>query len=76
MCLGKLGTVTEVWDEKGVPLSFVAVDGRTERACLLGFPDARVGSDVLVHMGFVVDVLAPAVAEDARRLRTSREGER
>ena len=75
MCLGRLGTVTKVWDEGGVPLSLVDTGGAAERACLLGFPDVREGADVLVHMGFVVEVLDPAMAADARRLRSQSETE-
>ena len=38
-------------------------------ACLLYHPDAGSGSDVLVHMGIVVDVLDEESARDARSLR-------
>jgi len=71
MCLGRIGTVTKVWDEDGVPLSLVDVEGAAEQACLLGFPDVREGDDVLVHLGFVVEVLDPAHAADARTLRAA-----
>jgi hydrogenase maturation factor len=69
MCLGTIGVVTEVWTEDGVPLAFVDTPAGTERACLLGFPDVTVGANVLVHVGFVVEVLDPGRAEEARRLR-------
>ena len=69
MCLGKVGRVLEVWEDAGVPMGLVEVGSGTETACLLTCRGADVGSSVLVHLGFVVEVLDPALADEARRLR-------
>ena len=71
MCIGALGTVTRTWDEADVPMALVDTGSGVERACLLTAPDAQVGSVVLVHMGYVVEVLDQEEAEDARRLRAA-----
>ena len=69
MCLGTLGSVVKRWDEGGVPMAEVLCPDRTVNACLLYHPDTAEGDDVLVHMGFVVDVLDGQTAADARDLR-------
>jgi len=70
MCLGKIGRITRRWDEGGIPMGEADTPGAPVNACLLYHPEVAVGDDVLVHMGFVVDVLDPERAEDARRLRS------
>jgi hydrogenase maturation factor len=77
MCLGKVGVVTKVWEEGGVPMALVSTGSTSERACLLTAPEVVEGTSVLVHLGFVVEVLDPESAEEARRLRgetTGKEG--
>jgi hydrogenase maturation factor len=69
MCLGKVGVVTKVWDEDGVPLALVDTGATTETVCLLACPGVQEGASVLVHIGFVVEVLDPGTAEEARSLR-------
>jgi hydrogenase maturation factor len=69
MCLGKVGVVMKVWEEDGVPLSLVDVGSTTETACLLAYPGVRQGTSVLVHLGFVVEILDRESAEEAKRLR-------
>jgi hydrogenase expression/formation protein HypC len=74
MCLGTLGTITRTWDAGGVPMAAVEASARQVDACLLYHPDASVGDPVLVHMGFVVDVLDDETATDARDLRAGMAG--
>jgi hydrogenase maturation factor len=69
MCLGKLGSIVRTWDAGGMPMARVEGPGSDLDACLLYHPEAKVGDDVLVHLGFVIEVLDPAAAVDARRLR-------
>lgn len=69
MCLGIIATITETWDEGGVPMA-LADDGREPSAvCLLYVPEAGVGDPVAIHLGFAVEVLDPERAAEARRLR-------
>lgn len=69
MCLGVIGRVTRVWDEGGVPMADVDLGDRAQTACLLYQPTAGVGADVLIHSGFVLEVLAAEQAAEARELR-------
>lgn len=69
MCLGSIGRVIEVWDEGGVPMAEVESSDTSTAACLLYHPGVSVGDNVLVHMGFVVDVLDEQLASEARGLR-------
>jgi hydrogenase maturation factor len=74
MCLGKMGLVTRVWEEGGVPLALVDTESTTETVCLLTCPGVEVGMSVLVHLGFVVEALEPRSAENASRLRAEAMG--
>lgn len=69
MCLGKVGVVTKVWEDEGVPMALVDVESATETACLVASPEVVEGTSVLVHLGFVVEVLDSRSAGEARRLR-------
>lgn len=74
MCLGVLGVVQEVWDEGGLGMARIdADDGRELIACLAYAPHADQGCDVLVHLGFVIEVLDPDEAAGARALRDELE---
>ena len=69
MCLGVIGQVDRVFDEGGIPMAEVATDGATQRACLLYCPETTAGDDVLLHMGFVMEVLDADRAAEARAFR-------
>lgn len=69
MCLGVIGRVDRVFDEGGMPMAEVATGDAIQRACLLYCPETTAGDDVLVHMGFVMEVLDAERAADARAFR-------
>ncbi len=69
MCLGLIGVVTRTFDEDGVPMAMVDTGDGDRSVCLLYCPDAAVGDDVLMHMGFVMEVLEPERAAESRELR-------
>ncbi|HEV2375308.1 MAG TPA: HypC/HybG/HupF family hydrogenase formation chaperone [Streptosporangiaceae bacterium] len=70
MCLGTVGTLTRVWDEGGAPVGEVDTGAAAQQVSLLACPHAEVGASVLVHSGFVLEVLDPGTAREARRLRS------
>ena len=74
MCLATLGCVLRVEDGDRGPVALVATDGGTHEASLLLHPDARPGDHVLVHTGYVVEVVPTDLATDAARLRGRTEG--
>lgn len=57
MCLGTVGVITAVRDEDGLPMAVVDADGGTLSACLITCPEAGVGRIVLVHCGYVLQIL-------------------
>ena len=58
MCLGTIGVVTEIRDDDGIPMALVGADpAAVVHACLLTCPEAAVGDTVLVHSGYVLQVL-------------------
>jgi hydrogenase maturation factor len=65
MCRGRLGVVVRRWEEDGIPLAMVDTGTGLERACLLAEAGAGPGDHVLLHMGFVVEVLDPESAASA-----------
>ncbi len=69
MCLGLIGVVTRTFDEAGVPMADVDTGDGARSVCLLYCPEAAVGDDVLMHMGFVMEVLDPQRAAESRELR-------
>jgi hydrogenase maturation factor len=58
MCLGTAGVIIAVRDDEGVPMALVDTGaGAAVSACLLTCPEARAGSEVLVHSGYVLQIL-------------------
>lgn len=65
MCLGTVGVITAVRDDEGVPMALVDTGSAgTVAACLLTCPEAGVGAAVLVHSGYVLQILEADDAED------------
>jgi len=69
VCMGEIGVLADTWVDGGVPMGRVVTENREEEVCLLYAEGADAGDHVVVHMGFVTDVLDPAQADDARALR-------
>jgi hydrogenase maturation factor len=58
MCLGTIGVITAIGDEDGVPMALLDTGPAINvNACLLACPEAVVGDTVLVHSGYVLEVL-------------------
>jgi hydrogenase maturation factor len=58
MCLGTTGVVTTIRDDDGVPMARIdAGPVGVIEACLLTCPDAIKGDTVVVHSGYVLQVL-------------------
>jgi hydrogenase maturation factor len=65
MCLGTVGVITAVRDDRGVPMALVDTGSAGPvTACLLTCPEAGAGATVLVHSGYVLQILDDA--EDSR----------
>ncbi len=62
MCLGTTGVITALRDDDGVLMASIDAGGRpcaVTEACLLTCPEAGVGDTVLVHSGYVLQILDP-----------------
>lgn len=57
VCLGTVGVITAVRNEDGVPMAIVDAAQEAVSACLITCPDASVGQTVLVHCGYVLQIL-------------------
>jgi hydrogenase expression/formation protein HypC len=71
MCLGSIDVLEQAWDADGARLGRL---GCGKVVSLAFVPEACDGDHVLVHLGVPVEVLDPAVAEDALALRANGEG--
>jgi hydrogenase maturation factor len=55
--VGTTGVITAIHEDDGVPMALVATPGESLAACLLTCPQARPGQAVLVHCGYVLQIL-------------------
>lgn len=72
MCLGMIVRLEEIWDSGGMPMGRGA--GAEDPICLAYVPEATAGDQVLVHVGFALEVLAPESAAEAIAVRERLSG--
>lgn len=63
MCLGIPGKVVETYAEHDVPMGKVDFGGVFKRVCLAHTPQASAGQYVIVHVGFALEVIDEAEAQ-------------
>ena len=68
MCLGVPGLITEIRPEDGLTMASVDFGGVVRDVCLDYVPEAKVGDYCLVHVGFALNLLTRAEAEDTLSL--------
>jgi len=71
MCLAVPGKITELHDERGVPMARVDFAGISREVCMAYLPEARPGEYVVVHVGFAISQVDEE--EAARTLADLRE---
>ena len=64
MCLGVPGRVVEVYEKDSLPMGRVDFGGVAKEVCLAYTPDVRPDDYVLVHVGFAINAIDPAEAEE------------
>jgi len=57
MCLGVPGKVIDVFTEDGIRMGTVDFGGVRRSACLEYAPEAKLGSYVVIHVGFAISVV-------------------
>ena len=69
MCLGVPGEILEISpDASGMTMGKVRFGGVAREVCLAYVPEAQVGEWVLVHVGFALNTLDEAEAQETLRL--------
>jgi len=64
MCLGIPGKIIEIYDSNGLTMGKIDFNGLTREACLSYVPEAKVGDYTLIHVGFALNLLSEAEAEE------------
>lgn len=65
MCLGVPGQIVEIQDSgDSLPTGKVSFGGVVKDVCLAYVPEAKVGQYVIVHVGFAIQVMDEAEAQE------------
>jgi hydrogenase expression/formation protein HypC len=64
MCLGVPGRVIEIYEKDELPMGKVDFGGVAKEVCLAYTPEVRPDEYVLVHVGFAINAIDQAEAEE------------
>ena len=67
MCLGIPGKIVEKFERDELPMAKVEFGGILKDICLAYTPDAEPGQYVLVHVGFAINEIDEAEAQEVFR---------
>ncbi len=67
MCLGIPGKIVETYDRDALPMAKVEFGGILKDICLAYTPEAQPGQYVLVHVGFAINQIDEAEAQEVFR---------
>ncbi len=67
MCLGIPGRIIETFERDALPMAKVEFGGIVKDICLAYTPDAEPGQYVLVHVGFAINQIDEAEAQEVFR---------
>ena len=67
MCLAIPGRVIEIFEDRGIRMGRAEFGGTVRRICLEQLPEAGIGDNVHVHVGFALSVIDPEEAERTYR---------
>jgi hydrogenase expression/formation protein HypC len=68
MCLGVPGKVIEIYEAGGLKMGKVDFGGVTREACLAYVPDIQIGEYTVIHVGFAINRLDEAEAQESLAL--------
>lgn len=68
MCLGVPGKITEIYEQGGLKMCKVDFGGVVRETCLEYVPEAKVGDYCIVHVGFALNLLSEAEAQETMAL--------
>lgn len=68
MCLGVPGKIVEIYEKDGLQMGKIDFGGVTREACLAYVPEAQIGDYTLIHVGFALNVISEAEAQETLAL--------
>jgi len=68
MCLGVPGKIVEMYEKGGLQMCKVDFGGVFREACLAYVPEAKVGDYTLIHVGFALNLIDEAEAQETLAL--------
>jgi len=68
MCLGVPGKIIEIYERGGLTMGKVDFGGVRREVCLAYVPEAQVGDYALVHVGFALNLIDEAEAQETLAL--------
>jgi hydrogenase expression/formation protein HypC len=64
MCLGVPGKIIEIYPAGELRMGKIDFGGVTREACLAYVPEAQVGDYTIIHVGFALNVISEAEAQE------------
>jgi hydrogenase expression/formation protein HypC len=68
MCLAVPGKIVEIYEAGGLKMGKVDFGGVTREACLAYVPEVQVGDYTVIHVGFAINRLDEAEAQESLAL--------
>lgn len=68
MCLGVPGKIVEIYQTGGLTMGKIDFGGVTREACLAYIPEAQIGDYTLIHVGFALNIISEAEAQETLAL--------
>jgi hydrogenase expression/formation protein HypC len=65
MCLGVPGKIIEIYESAGMSMGKIDFGGVTREVCLAYVPEARVGDYAIIHVGFALNLMSEAEANES-----------
>lgn len=68
MCLAVPGKIIEIYENNGLLMGKIDFGGVIREACLAYVPEAKVGEYAIIHVGFALNLLDEAEAQETLQL--------
>lgn len=68
MCLGVPGKIVEIYEQGGLLMGKIDFGGVAREVCLAYVPEAKIGDYTVVHVGFALNLLDEAEAQETLAL--------
>jgi hydrogenase expression/formation protein HypC len=68
MCLGVPGKIVEMYEQGGLLMGKIDFGGVAREVCLAYVPEAKIGDYAIVHVGFALNLLDEAEAQETLAL--------